>query len=84
MNLLWNQVEINLDGEGKSEINTGTHGDASRGVWLMFLVCAGIGFLDHMLTALSKHSRMDIKLTCKVKTLHQLTSALSDVLAHTG
>lgn len=25
----------------------------------------GIGFLDHMLTALSKHGRMDLTLTCK-------------------
>jgi len=25
----------------------------------------GIGFLDHMLTALSKHGRMDLNLTCK-------------------
>ena len=26
---------------------------------------SGIGFLDHLLTTLSKHSRMDISLTCK-------------------
>jgi len=35
-------LEINLDGEGKYEIDT------------------GVGFLDHMLTHLSKHSRIDL------------------------
>ncbi len=40
-------MELNLDGTGVSEINT------------------GIGFLDHMLTALSKHGRFDLKLACK-------------------
>ncbi len=39
-------VTINVDGEGKSNINT------------------GIGFFDHMLTALSKHSGMDIDIKC--------------------
>lgn len=28
-------------------------------------IATGIGFLDHMLTALAKHSRMNLKLTCK-------------------
>ena len=28
-------------------------------------VSSGIGFLDHMLTALAKHSRMDLFLRCK-------------------
>ena len=28
-------------------------------------ISTGLGFLDHMLTALSKHSRMDISLTCE-------------------
>lgn len=28
-------------------------------------VTTGLGFLDHMLTALAKHSRFDLKLTCK-------------------
>eukprot|EP00048_Salpingoeca_helianthica_P015599 m.227595 g.227595 ORF g.227595 m.227595 type:complete len:197 (+) comp17259_c0_seq1:67-657(+) len=40
-------LELNLDGEGKAEINT------------------GIGFLDHMLSALTKHARFDLKLICK-------------------
>ncbi len=40
-------VEINLDGEGRSEINT------------------GIGFFDHMLVLLAKHSMTDMKITCK-------------------
>lgn len=41
------QVRVDLDGSGKSNINT------------------GIGFFDHMLTALSKHSGIDIDITCK-------------------
>ncbi len=28
-------------------------------------ISTGIGFLDHMLTALAKHSRMDLQLSCK-------------------
>lgn len=28
-------------------------------------IATGIGFLDHMLTALTKHSRFDLELTCK-------------------
>jgi len=40
-------VKINLDGSGKSNIDT------------------GIGFFDHMLTALSKHSGIDMDITCK-------------------
>jgi len=40
-------LELNLDGKGQTEIET------------------GIGFLDHMLTALAFHSRMDLKLKCK-------------------
>ncbi|MBQ4270234.1 MAG: imidazoleglycerol-phosphate dehydratase HisB [Clostridiales bacterium] len=41
------KVVLDIDGNGKAEIDT------------------GIGFFDHMLTALSKHSGMDISLTCK-------------------
>ena len=40
-------VEINLDGEGKYQIDT------------------GIGFFDHMLTHLSKHSKIDLKVQAK-------------------
>jgi len=40
-------LELNLDGTGKTEIET------------------GIGFLDHMLTALAFHSRIDLKLKCE-------------------
>jgi imidazoleglycerol-phosphate dehydratase len=39
--------EINLDGTGEYNIDT------------------GIGFLNHMLETLSKHSQIDIKLNCK-------------------
>ncbi len=39
-------LELNLDGTGKIEIET------------------GIGFLDHMLTALAFHSGMDLRLKC--------------------
>ena len=40
------KISLDLDGSGKSEINS------------------GCGFLDHMLTLFSKHSRIDINLTC--------------------
>jgi imidazoleglycerol-phosphate dehydratase len=40
-------LQINLDGEGKYELNT------------------GIGFLDHMLSHLSKHSKIDLTLRAK-------------------
>ena len=40
-------IELNLDGEGKYEIDS------------------GIGFLDHMLTHLSKHSRIDTVVKAK-------------------
>ena len=41
------EVEIDLDGQGRSEIKT------------------GIGFLDHMLDQLARHSLIDIKLAAK-------------------
>jgi len=41
------EIDINLDGKGRSEINT------------------GIGFLDHMLDQLSKHSLIDLKIKAK-------------------
>ncbi|WP_271800924.1 imidazoleglycerol-phosphate dehydratase HisB [Commensalibacter communis] len=41
------QLTLNIDGTGKSNINT------------------GIGFFDHMLTALSKHSLFDLDLIVK-------------------
>jgi len=40
-------VELNLDGVGKYEIDT------------------GIGFLDHMLSHLSKHSKIDLVVKAK-------------------
>jgi len=41
-------VDLNIDGKGKYNIDT------------------GIGFLDHMLEQLSKHSLIDINLKAKV------------------
>jgi len=41
------EVELNLDGEGRYEIDT------------------GIGFLDHMLTHASKHSKIDMRVEAK-------------------
>ena len=40
-------LELNLDGQGRYEIDT------------------GVGFLDHMLTHLSKHGRIDLTLKAK-------------------
>ena len=51
-------VEVNIDGKGKYQIDT------------------GIGFLDHMLEQLSKHSLMDINVKAKGDThidLHHTT-----------
>ena len=39
-------IEINLDGTGKYDIDT------------------GIGFFDHMLSALSRHSLIDMNINC--------------------
>jgi imidazoleglycerol-phosphate dehydratase len=44
------EVELWIDGTGKSNIST------------------GLGFLDHMLTALCKHSRFDLNISCKGDT----------------
>ena len=44
------KLSINLDGDGSSQINTGS------------------GFLDHMLTLFSKHSRFDLTVDCKGDT----------------
>lgn len=41
------RVELVLDGEGHSDVET------------------GIGFLDHMLTALARHGRFDLQLSCE-------------------
>lgn len=43
-------LEINLDGQGKTSIET------------------GVGFLDHMLSALGRHARFDLSLSCKGDT----------------
>lgn len=42
------QITVNLKLDGKGESKIAT----------------GIGFLDHMLTALAKHARLDLELTC--------------------
>ncbi len=45
--------------------------ETSVSVWLNLdgtgehTVSTGIGFLDHMISALSKHSRIDMKVSCK-------------------
>jgi hypothetical protein len=45
-------------------------------------VHTGIGFLDHMLSAFSKHSHIDVKLTCKVGVgLGSVSAFCRDVVA---
>ena len=44
------KLKLNIDGSGKSNINS------------------GCGFLDHMLTLLSRYARFDIELTCNGDT----------------
>ena len=47
-----------ITGETRIQLNLTLDGSGKARVQ------TGIGFLDHMLTALAKHSRMDISLTC--------------------
>ena len=51
-------VEVNIDGKGKYQIDT------------------GIGFLDHMLEQLSKHSLIDLKVKAKGDTHIVFTTQL--------
>ncbi|MEM9063977.1 MAG: imidazoleglycerol-phosphate dehydratase HisB [Planctomycetota bacterium] len=46
---------------GETDINVELDLDGSG----LSEILTGIGFLDHMLTALSKHSRIDLKLVCR-------------------
>lgn len=55
------QVELNIYGSGKSNIQT------------------GIGFFDHMLEAFSKHSLIDLNLTCKGDTHIDFHHSVEDV-----
>ena len=58
-------VEVNIDGKGKYQIDT------------------GIGFLDHMLEQLSKHSLIDLKVKAKGDThidLHHTTASGQHVM----
>ena len=54
-------LEINLDGSGVSDIDS------------------GCGFLDHMLTLFSKHSRIDISLRCNGDTYVDFHHTVEDV-----
>ena len=66
-------VEIDLDGTGNvdvrlSDVNPSiSHMVGLHLIHVMYTtqVETGIGFLDHMLTALGKHARFDLKLHCK-------------------
>ena len=54
-------LSLNLDGSGKSSINS------------------GVGFLDHMLTLLSKHARFDLELTCSGDTWVDYHHSVEDI-----
>ena len=55
------ELELNLDGSGKADIQT------------------GVGFLDHMLTLLSRHSLIDLKIQCKGDTEVDYHHTVEDV-----
>lgn len=63
-------ISLNLDG-GSLETNGSADGDAQAGHATQstggqcITVNTGIGFLDHMLHALAKHSGWSLKLDCK-------------------
>lgn len=54
-------IKLNLDGAGKSEIET------------------GIGFFDHMLTSFSKHSLIDLQISCKGDLIVDCHHTIEDV-----
>ena len=54
-------LTLNLDGSGKSDIDT------------------GCGFLNHMLTLLSKHARFDLSVSCKGDTEVDYHHTVEDV-----
>jgi len=54
-------LTLELDGSGKSEINT------------------GCGFLDHMLTLFSKHSKFDLSVCCKGDTYVDYHHTVEDI-----
>ncbi len=55
------QLSLNLDGTGKSSIDS------------------GCGFLDHMLTLLSGHSKFDLSVTCKGDTYVDYHHTVEDI-----
>jgi|SRR5712671_5517933 imidazoleglycerol-phosphate dehydratase len=65
------QLAINLDGgafpaETDSRLTTGTNGHATQASKSQTIaINSGIGFLDHMLHALAKHSGWSLALNCK-------------------
>lgn len=54
-------IRLNIDGSGKSTIDT------------------GVGFFDHMLTLFTKHSLMDIEVSCKGDTFVDCHHTVEDV-----